>query len=510
MAANLGSMVASLTVQTRPFDSGLKRSAGQLNRFGNHVKTNTANLKRMAGTALKTVGAFLGFRAVVNIFNEARAAIDKVTKAARGLGMSAQALEQWQHAASLAGVSQETMVKAFNKLPFVIGQAQQGLATYQRAFKLLGLDANQLANLSPAEQMKELAAAISQIQNPTDRAALVMQLFGSRIGAELIPLLMQTTEELQAQFNEWDELAGIIGGVGRKAVEDYNDSLTKLDAIWQGLKRALTVTLATALTPIVNTFIDWRRALNDLDPRLAAIITGTLKFVAAMTGLIVAYRLFALTLKAVNVLLDAQLIKKLALLAVANPFMAALVGFTGLFVSIGLAMDDGKKAAKDLGKEIENETQKMLSAIGAATQLAAKMDSLRAAAESLKQTLRTPFEIFRDELTQLVELSTWIDDQTGLPFIDTDTFNRGIAAAVDKLAKALNLAQKIRDALKPVAAVRLGTMAEVEARHESERQVKAQGQYQNQILKLRQKANGMLAQIQANTAAQPPIANVQP
>ena len=510
MAANLGSMVASLVVKTGPFDSGLKRSAGHMNKFGKHVKTNTSNLKRMAGTALKSIGAFLGFRAIAGIFNETREAIDKVTKSARGLGMSAQALEQWQHAASLAGVSNESMVKAFNKLPLVIGQAQQGLATYQRAFKLLGLDANQLANLSPAEQMKELATAISQIQNPTDRASLVMQLFGSRIGAELIPLLMQTTEELQKQFDEWDVLAGIIGGDGRKAVEDYNDSLTKLDAIWQGFKRVLTVTLATVLTPIVNTFIEWRKALNDLDPAIKANIIGTLKTVAAVTGLIVAYRILAVTLKAVNVLLGAQLVRKLAVLAVANPFMAALVGISGVLVGVGLAMDDGKKAAKDLATEIENETQKMLSAIGAATQLAAKMDALRAAAESLKKRLRTPFEVFKDELTQLVELHTWIDDLTNSTFIDTDTFNRGIAAAVDKLAKALNIAQKIRDALKPVAAVRLGTMAEVEARHESERQVKAQGKYQTQILKLRTKANAMLAQIQANTAAQPPIANVNP
>ena len=95
------------------------------------------------------------------------------------------------------------------------------------------------------------------------------------------------------------------------------------------------------------------------------------------------------------------------------------------------------------------ETNQTLSAIAAATQLAAQMDKLRSTAASLRQSLRTPFEVFRDELQQLVELHTWIDDQTGQTFIDTDTFNRGIAAAVEKLSKALNLAQKIRDALKP-------------------------------------------------------------
>ena len=124
--------------------------------------------------------------------------------------------------------------------------------------------------------------------------------------------------------------------------------------------------------------------------------------------------------------------------------------------------------------------------------------------------MKIPDEVFRDTIQELVDLHTTIDDLTGQPFITFETFNRGIAHAINQLMKAKDVAKDLKNMLRGVQAVTLGTMEEVSARLSANRQANVQQQYQQKQLQLQQQTNQLLQQISNNTGIPLPIVNLVP
>lgn len=68
-----------------------------------------------------------------------------------------------------------------------IAEAAQGMGEGRQALDLLGLEAEELINLSPEVQFEVLSERIAGLENPAQRSAAAMRLFGES-GAELMPL----------------------------------------------------------------------------------------------------------------------------------------------------------------------------------------------------------------------------------------------------------------------------------------------------------------------------------
>ena len=65
---------------------------------------------------------------------------------------------------------------------------ERGLKTSTDLLDMLGVSAEQFKQASPEERFKLLAEAISQIEDPTLRAGIALNVFG-RSGRELLPML---------------------------------------------------------------------------------------------------------------------------------------------------------------------------------------------------------------------------------------------------------------------------------------------------------------------------------
>lgn len=82
---------------------------------------------------------------------------------------------------------------------------------------------------------------------------------------------------------------------------------------------------------------------------------------------------------------------------------------------------------------------------------------LQSRAESLKNSLRTPFEVFSEAIRELDSL------RTGL-FVNDETFGRGITKAADDYHAASRRLMEAKNVLNPSAALERGTVAEFSAR----------------------------------------------
>lgn len=144
-------------------------------------------------------------------------------------GHTVEWLQQAKFAAEQSGATLEDVTKGSNKLALAL---VQGSEKTDKAVRALGLSLADLKKSSPDEQMNKVLKAISQVENPTLRTAIAMQLLGKG-GAALIPMagdfdtLRKRAEELGIVMSEKDVTAAKALADGLKAMESAFGGLVR-------------------------------------------------------------------------------------------------------------------------------------------------------------------------------------------------------------------------------------------------------------------------------------------
>jgi hypothetical protein len=171
-------------------------------------------------------------RAVVDKMGEALDLGGELSDLSARTGESAGNLLILQRAFDNTGIGADKVGTAVNKLQKFITDASMGAEKQSAALARLGLSMTDLANMTPTEQMQVLADRISRIENPTERAAMAMQVFG-KSGGELLPLLTNFSGEIanakgelgtmpeimDRSANAFDAISDKIGVVKGKVTE---------------------------------------------------------------------------------------------------------------------------------------------------------------------------------------------------------------------------------------------------------------------------------------------------
>ena len=105
-------------------------------------------------------------------------------------GISTRSLILLRQAFADAGVGADAVGATVNKLQKTIIQAATAGGEAAEAFQVIGLSAAALSTLAPEEQFSQVAAAISAIENPAQRTAAAIAIFGKGAG-ELLPLFAE-------------------------------------------------------------------------------------------------------------------------------------------------------------------------------------------------------------------------------------------------------------------------------------------------------------------------------
>lgn len=508
MAANLGSMVATVSARTKPFEQGMKRAGGNMQQFGTSTKKVNDDLKKMAQAAIAAIGSFVGFGKLKSMISEVSQEMDKLTKTARGLGISAQELARLEFASGIMGVDPSTLTKGLQQLQKTILDANTGLATARRAFQMIGVSLDDLAQMSPDEQFIKIMDALSQIEDAGLRSALAMQIFGSRTGRELANMAAVGTDGLQGLFNEFDNLHGVITDEMTDANENWRDSILRLETSWNGMKTVLSTTLIEIINPLVDKLTAAVAVFNNLDGETKAwVFTLTIVTPMVMALVVVLNASLIPALRGVFTLL-----KSIGAFTLKHPIAAAVILATTWGFS-AMAADKMKEVLKELTAAYDEHVEGLMKNNNAAGDFMKNMEKqqqLLTKADGLMQGFKTPEMVFEDTVTELIELLTTVNEITGDKFIDLTTFNKGLAQAIQQLVSAHDISKQIQQTLQGVEAVALGTMAEVRARLAANRQATAQQQHQAHVIRLQQQAVQLLQQIANNTGVQLPVVNLIP
>ena len=160
-------------------------------------------------------------------------------------GVSTEALSQLGYAAEQSGTDMGTVEKSISKMQRTI--AGPGAS---KALNSIGLSMDQIQGLSPDQQFEAIADAISKIQDPAQRTAALMTIFG-KSGTQLAPMFENGAQGIRDMRKEADSLGRTIDGEAADASDGFNDALNALLSTFKSMQFAIGAALLPALTDVM-------------------------------------------------------------------------------------------------------------------------------------------------------------------------------------------------------------------------------------------------------------------
>ena len=178
---------------------------------------------------------------------------DEFFKLSQKTGVSVEALTALDYAAKLSDVSTDGLTKALQKLSVAMFDTQINGVEGSAALKALGVSATDVnGQIRPTEQvLLDLAEKFSAMPDGADKAALAVKLFGKE-GLAIIPFLNQGREGITALMEEAQRLGLVMSEDVARASEVFNDNLTRLSAIFEGVQRQI----GAAVIPVLADFTE--------------------------------------------------------------------------------------------------------------------------------------------------------------------------------------------------------------------------------------------------------------
>lgn len=238
--ANIARLGVVLGLNTAEFQSGLAGAMKGLDKLKTGVMA--------AGAAAVAAGVGLAVLTKSALNN-----MDALAKQSQMAGVTVESLSALSYAAELAGVNQDDLTKSMVKLTKGMSDAQQGTGEALKGFQALGLDVNELGGADGA--MAAIAEQFAGMEDGAGKTALALAIFG-RAGAAMIPLLNGGADGLLKMKEEARILGLVISTDTAKAAEVFNDSLTTLSKITQGLINRFAEGMLPALNNLSQGFFN--------------------------------------------------------------------------------------------------------------------------------------------------------------------------------------------------------------------------------------------------------------
>lgn len=189
-----------------------------------------------------------GVRSFIAEMTDLNSQLDNTSTA---LGISYEDLQRWNVAGKYVDLTAEQMATA---MKFLQKNAADAGGEGSKVFKSLGVDVKDASGqIKPVNQlMGDVGLAIAGMQDPAERTAAVLKVFGKQ-GLALIPLFSQGEEGLSRLLDKIDELGGGITKDAAAALSAIEESQKD----WDHATLSLKATIATKFLPALTSAVGW-------------------------------------------------------------------------------------------------------------------------------------------------------------------------------------------------------------------------------------------------------------
>ncbi len=251
-------------------------SALEIEMFANmaRLRQDMETAKGVVGGAVSSIektfkglGVALGAAAFGAWIKSAVDAADEAFNLSQKIGVAASDIGGLRLAFEQAGLTSNELKKTFALL-------STDIANNSAKFKALGIDLRNVdgSAKSNIQVFGELADRFAKMKDGTDKTALAVEIFGKKIGPDLIPILNQGSAGLADMRRAADELGLTINDETASAADKFNDSLDLLKSRLKGV-------MVDALAPILPRLAEFTERMST-----ASGSSTTLQMAAKLLG----------------------------------------------------------------------------------------------------------------------------------------------------------------------------------------------------------------------------------
>lgn len=402
-----------------------------LTKIGKSLQSIGSKITALGATITAAGGAITGFgTAAVLQFSNVGDAVDKM---ASRTGLSTEAVTELGHAAGLSGTSVEALENGIRKMQNTLVDVSQGSKKAAESLHRLGLDATALLQLSPDKQFEAFADAIAAIEDPAQRTAAAIDVFG-KSGTQLLPLLQSGSKGLAEMRQEARQLGLSMDRETTTSAANLNDALGRLSSAVSGIITQIGAALAPVVTQaaqriamIAGAVSNWIRQNRSLVVTVGAVGAGLVVVGSLITGL-------GLGIVALGTVITSVATVAAAVFSPVGLAIAAVSVAVGAVIYQVYRLTDGFSTLKGPVMEV----MRLMRGLG----LIMSQGGIASLAETLQKAGRVLWSFMSDILGQLPALAGWALGRMARVWFDrTMEMYRGlwrvIAAIGDALKSAL-------------------------------------------------------------------------
>lgn len=256
--------------------------------------TSTLNsMVSLGGELALLIGAFAAAaaaiveveKALANLTLEQAAAAGEIQDVAMQTGLSTEAVQRYQYACDMIGVSFDTVASSQAKMIRSMADVQSGSETATATWNQLGIEVmNADGSLRDAQEVfLEVIDVLSQIENATQRDAVSMEIFG-RSAQDLNPLIVQGTDAFQAFYDEASNVKDILTDVQLETLAGLDDEMHRVEARFESGANSMALKFTPALQEFYEKASEGIKGIEEdfADSGLVTVCGSLLELVTAL------------------------------------------------------------------------------------------------------------------------------------------------------------------------------------------------------------------------------------
>ena len=217
-------------------------------------------LARFAKRAIAAVAAVKGMQIIGGLPGKFARTTAEIGKLSVQTGETVENLSALRFASRSLSVDFDDVVGSIEELNIRLGETiREGTGPAAEAFKALGIDANRLSTLSPAERIREVGDALLRVQSEAQRGFLADEIFGGD-AFKIMPLL---SADLNQLTNDAQRFGAVVGSESVAAAQRYTQAMVRVKTILTGLGNAIAQGLAPVITSFANHFAEAGANINN-------------------------------------------------------------------------------------------------------------------------------------------------------------------------------------------------------------------------------------------------------
>lgn len=327
--------------------------------------TRVQNRLKVVAAQMKSIGKgfmFVGGGIVAPILAAANAFAtlgSEIFDMSQRTGIGAESLSVLRYAAEQTGTDTAALETALKKMQKTIAEGATGSKQAQQALAKLGLSARDLANMTPEQQLGVIADRLMAIEDPAQRTAAALAIFG-RAGTAMIPMLNQGSAGLAAMEARARELGLVMDDQTAQKADALGDAIADVRLALKMAFIQIGSAVAPILTKIAVGLANAAAAAGQFIQRNQGLIQVALKVGAGIFA-------FGAALYGIGVAMDfarrsiGVLGQSLQVLGKVFALLATPVGMTVAIVAGSIALMI--VAARQLSPAFRRETDAMVKAL---------------------------------------------------------------------------------------------------------------------------------------------------